>query len=76
MLVWQLATEQRSRRVVGRPRRPVSSPTASIPQPATALPVDRGSPFAKISNNPEQQYFIDGISNDLATVCRGLSGCP
>ena len=28
-------------------------------------------PFANLSNDPEQEYFADGITDDLTTISRG-----
>ena len=49
------------------------SPRLAAPQPITSLgtPVPRLSivvlPFANLSNDPEQDYFADGITEDLTT---------
>jgi TolB-like protein/class 3 adenylate cyclase len=48
------------------------SPTANAPTAATAMPpAPRLSivvlPFANLSNDPDQQYFADGITEDLTT---------
>ena len=46
---------------------PASAPTAvSAPQPAPHLSIVV-LPFANLSNDPDQQYFADGITEDLTT---------
>jgi adenylate cyclase len=57
---------------------PLNSPLSSAPpEPALALP-DRPSvavlPFANMSGDPEQEYFADGISEDLITDLSKVSG--
>jgi TolB-like protein/class 3 adenylate cyclase/Tfp pilus assembly protein PilF len=43
-----------------------ASPTVSIPQPAVAPRLSIVVlPFTNLSNDPEQQYFADGITEDL-----------
>jgi class 3 adenylate cyclase len=32
-------------------------------------------PFANLSSDPDQQYFADGITEDVTTVCRGSPIC-
>jgi adenylate cyclase len=65
-----------------------SSPTASVQAPAAASPqiptaVARAPaprlsivvlPFANLSNDPEQEYFADGITDDLTTDLSRISG--
>src|SRR6516162_7406959 len=48
---------------------PAPSPTAaSKPVPSTAPPLSIVVlPFANLSNDPEQEYFADGITDDLTT---------
>ena len=58
---------------------PFSSPLPPRPPPAEALPLpDRPSlavlPFANMSGDPEQEYFADGISEDLITDLSNVSG--
>ena len=55
--------------------------SASIPpaqSPALALP-DKPSiavlPFANLSGDPQQEYFSDGITDDLVTDSRGSRAC-
>jgi TolB-like protein/class 3 adenylate cyclase len=58
-----------------RPSAPATTaqalPTASPPANTEATPAPRLSivvlPFANLSNDPEQQYFTDGITDDLTT---------
>jgi TolB-like protein/Flp pilus assembly protein TadD len=54
-------------------------PAPSAPSTTTVLPVaPRLSivvlPFANLSNDPEQQYFADGITEDLTTDLSRISG--
>jgi len=52
-----------------------SAPTASIPQPAAAPRLSIVVlPFANLSNDPEQQYFADGITEDLTTDLSRIDG--
>jgi TolB-like protein/class 3 adenylate cyclase/tetratricopeptide (TPR) repeat protein len=60
---------------------PVQAPvTASVPSPSApaAKPVPRLSivvlPFANLSNDPDQEYFVDGITDDLTTDLSRISG--
>jgi adenylate cyclase len=39
-----------------------------------ATPVDVVLPFANLSNDPDQQYFADGITEDLTTDLSRISG--
>ena len=53
--------------VAGSPTASVSPTTSSSPPVAAPrLPIDV-LPFANLSNDPEQQYFADGITEDLTT---------
>src|SRR5947199_8423089 len=66
------------------PTRPSPSPTpvtavaaiaTSIPQPLVAPRLSIVVlPFANISNDPEQQYFADGITDDLTTDLSRIAG--
>ena len=56
---------------------PASSvpPSTSISQPAVAPRLSIVVlPFANLSNDPEQQYFADGITEDLTTDLSRLAG--
>jgi adenylate cyclase len=56
---------------------PTSSgpPAASIPPPAVAPRLSIVVlPFANLSNDPEQQYFADGITEDLTTDLSRIAG--
>jgi adenylate cyclase len=59
--------ELRSEAVANAP--PLSAPGASpLPQPPVAPRLSIVAlPFANLSNDPEQQYFADGITEDLTT---------
>ncbi len=52
--------------------------TVSYPQPAATTHDDRPSiavlPFINTSGDPEQEYFVDGITDDLITDLSKLSG--
>jgi adenylate cyclase len=59
----------------------VQAPAAASPQipPAVAsTPAPRLSivvlPFANLSNDPEQEYFVDGVTDDLTTDLSRISG--
>ena len=53
-------------------------PIASTTEPATSPAVPRLSivvlPFANLSNDPDQEYFADGITDDLTTDLSRISG--
>jgi len=53
-------------------------PTASPPPASEAKPAPRLSivvlPFANLSNDPDQEYFADGITDDLTTDLSRISG--
>jgi len=56
------------------PRAPTASaPVASAPQPAPRLSIVV-LPFANLGNDPDQQYFADGITEDLTTDLSRISG--
>ncbi|HSV24652.1 MAG TPA: adenylate/guanylate cyclase domain-containing protein [Xanthobacteraceae bacterium] len=46
-------------------------PNAGIPQPHTAIAV---LPFTNMSGDPEQEYFSDGISEDIITDLSKIAG--
>jgi TolB-like protein len=54
---------------VGRPA-PVKSPSASTP-PRLSIVV---LPFANIGDDPEQEYFVDGVTESLTTDLSRLAG--
>jgi adenylate cyclase len=58
--------------------RPVPRPTLSGEQPARLPLPDKPSlavlPFTNLSSDPEQEYFSDGITEDLITDLSRLSG--
>jgi adenylate cyclase len=60
---------------------PIQSPiTASVPSPSapTEKPIPRLSivvlPLTNLSNDPDQEYFVDGITDDLTTDLSRISG--
>jgi adenylate cyclase len=48
-----------------------TSPTVSVPADKPSIAV---LPFANMSNETEQQYFADGLTEDLTTRLSGVSG--
>ena len=57
-----------------RPPR-AESATASVAQPSSAPRLSIVVlPFANLSNDPQQEYFADGISEDLTTDIAGIQG--
>lgn len=54
------------------------APQQTAQQSAPAIPERKPSiavlPFDNMSNDPEQQYFADGLTEDLTTRLSGLSG--
>jgi TolB-like protein len=54
------------------------APTASAPAVSTPQPAPRLSivvlPFANLGNDPDQQYFVDGITEDLTTDLSRVPG--
>lgn len=60
-----------------RPNRPPASPRQEVPVGATILPSKPSIailPFTNLTGDPEQQYFSDGITNDLITDLSRFSG--
>ena len=56
------------------PRSPTASaPAVSAPQPAPRLSIV-ALPFANLGNDPDQQYFADGITEDLKTDLSRIPG--
>jgi TolB-like protein len=57
------------------PETPVAAGTVAQPKPALTLP-DRPSiavlPFTNMSNDPEQEYFADGMVDDITTALSRL----
>ena len=51
---------------VGRPEQVPPAAPSALPTPAARLSVVV-LPFANLSNDPEQQHFVDGITGDLMT---------
>jgi len=58
------------------------SAALAAPLPAASVPAETGAPrlsivvlpFANLSNDPEQQYFADGITEDLTTDLSRIAG--
>jgi TolB-like protein/class 3 adenylate cyclase/Flp pilus assembly protein TadD len=50
--------------IVQAPAAPQSPPTAANPAPRVSIVV---LPFANLSNDPEQEYFADGVTDNLTT---------
>jgi TolB-like protein len=55
---------------VGRPAQ-VAQPAASTPPPRLSIVV---LPFANLSGDPEQEYFVDGVTESLTTDLSRISG--
>ena len=52
-----------------------AAPINSAPEPAVAPRLSIVVlPFANLSNDPEQQYFADGITEDLTTDLSRIAG--
>jgi adenylate cyclase len=67
-----------------------ASPTAAVQTPATTQPQSSAAtaiasaatprlsmvmlPFTNLSNDPEQEYFVDGITDDLTTDLSQIPG--
>jgi adenylate cyclase len=68
----------RARPTVQPPSSPLVASTGEAGKPATASAAPRLSivvlPFANLSNDPEQEYFADGITEDLTTDLSRISG--
>jgi adenylate cyclase len=69
------------RRAPSTPAASTSAPTTSTREAGTAVvPSARPRlsivvlPFANLSNDPEQEFFVDGITDDLTTDLSRLSG--
>jgi len=60
--------------VAGVPAASVSSTTSTSPPVAAPRLSIVVLPFANLSNDPEQQYFADGITEDLTTDLSRLTG--
>ena len=57
----------------GMPARGIGGSLSTQPFPAPRLSMVV-LPFANLSNDPEQEYFADGITDDLTTDSRGSRG--
>src|SRR6516164_3371703 len=69
-----------SRRAPPTATAPGSAPTTSTREAGNVAPLARPRlsivvlPFANLSNDPEHEYFVDGITDDLTTDLSRLSG--
>jgi TolB-like protein/class 3 adenylate cyclase len=64
-----------------RPAGTAASPTTSVSSATSSQPLSAAPrmsivvvPFANLSNDPDQQYFADGITEDLTTDLSRLAG--
>jgi TolB-like protein len=53
------------------PRAPAAPPTSQPVAPRLSIAV---LPFANLSNDPDQQYLADGITEDLTTDLSRIAG--
>jgi TolB-like protein len=58
-------------RFIGEVREEAAAAPASPPAPRLSIVV---LPFENLSNDPEQEYFVDGITDDLTTDLSRISG--
>jgi adenylate cyclase len=61
-MVKNMAEPVRVYRIAGRPRVSVTTPKAATDKPAIAV-----MPFVNMSGDTEQQYFSDGVTEDIIT---------
>ena len=71
---------RRGYRFIGKPAAAAGAPKARANGKAPRLPLpDKPSiavlPFTNMSGDPEQEYFADGISEDLITALSRIRGC-
>jgi len=64
-----IAEPVRVYRVKDTPSVPVTLPKAATDKPAVAV-----LPFANMSGDPEQGYFVDGLTEDIITALSRISG--
>ena len=69
LAAWRLAPIRDSAAVTEAPS--AAAPTSAAPAPRLSIVV---LPFANLSNDPSQQYFADGITEDLTTDLSRISG--
>ena len=55
-------------RITGKP-----SPSVALPKAATDKPAIAVLPFANMSGDPEQEYFVDGLTEDIITALSRIS---
>ena len=58
-------------RFIGEVREEAGAAPASAPAPRLSIVV---LPFENLSNDPDQEYFADGITDDLTTDLSRISG--
>src|ERR1700687_2693324 len=69
--VWWMWPHSASPPITANPQTPAIASPAAKPAPRLSIVV---LPFANLSNDPEQEYFADGITDDLTTDLSHISG--
>src|SRR6202158_4519358 len=68
--VWWMWPHSASPPITANPQTPAIASPAAKPAPRLSIVV---LPFANLSNDPEQEYFADGITDDLTTDLSRIS---